>query len=155
MQGKRLFGVVVLALFLLCSGAALAEQGSPEENTSTFASHAGHGPESEVVADRTASSQTFRLSGNKLETRLYQSPVNYPARRGGWEPIGERLRSVGGETLANGASNVDISLPKQIDTNPARVSLDGGWVTSELASATAEPVQLKGDTASYEPVDPR
>ncbi len=150
MKGIRVIGAVAAFLLVLGTGIAWAGQGESGDTSPAPSGVGSVKPGPEVAADRTASSQTFRLSGDKLETRLYQSPVNYPARRGGWEPIGERLRSVGGETLANGASNVDISLPKQIDTNPARVSLDGGWVASELASIGAEPVQLEGETARYE-----
>jgi hypothetical protein len=34
-------------------------------------------PGPEVVADRTATPQTFELPGGALETRIFPSPINY------------------------------------------------------------------------------
>ncbi len=149
MKGIRLVLAVLLALCALGSGIAFAQEQEPEPPAAET-SPEGMESTGEIPADRTASSRTFELPDGRLETRLYQSPVNYAANKTSWKPIGERLRSTEGETPTNGADDVDVSLPEQIDTEPARVSVGDRWVADELSGTEAEPVQLKGATASYE-----
>jgi RHS repeat-associated protein len=149
----RLVVAVLGALLIMGSSYALAASGdeaSGSEEARGLSEAPQQGQAVELPADRTASSRTFELPDGSLETRLYQVMVNYSAGESSWEPIGERLRSAEDATLANGANDVDVSLPKQIDTEPARVSVDGQWVASELASAEADPVQLEGGVATYE-----
>ncbi|MGH2976264.1 MAG: hypothetical protein ACRDLL_15585, partial [Solirubrobacterales bacterium] len=148
MKGFRLVLAVLVALVVLGSGVAVAQQDDSGSGSSEAPSEATIAPNGEIPADRTASSRTFELPGDKLETRLYQAPVNYAAA-GGWRPIGERFH-LEGSAVTNGANDLDVSLPKQIDVEPARVSVGDSWVASEMTSAEAEPVQLEGDTATYD-----
>jgi RHS repeat-associated protein len=154
MKGIRLVGAVTIMLLVLGSGIAFAEQneraGDSNQDPSLSALPPAE-PGPEIVAERTASSKTFQLPGGKLETRIYQTPVNYPASGGAWRPIGEHLREApGGATLSNGPNDFEVSLPAQIDSEPAQLTVGGQWVASELISSAAEAVQLEGQTASYE-----
>lgn len=145
-RGSRLVVAVLVGLCALSSGAAFAQQG--ESSPAGDPGQAGE-PGAEIAAERTASSKTFRLPDGQLETRIYESPVSYPVAGRGWKPIGENLREVEGARLENGANDFDVSLPKQIDSAPARVTVGGQWVASELISSEAEPVELEGKIASY------
>jgi RHS repeat-associated protein len=140
----RFIGGVAIMLIVLGSGIAFADQQEPASESS----QADPGPE--VIADRTATSQTFRLPDGALETRIFESPVNYRDSKGEWEKIGTTLREADNGTLTNGANGFDLSLPQQIDVGPVRVSTGDGWVASQLLGQAAEPAQLDGKTASYE-----
>ncbi len=147
MRGMRLLAAMAAALLLFCSGIAWAEQGSAPQTEAS--PPPGEEPGGEITADRTASSQTFQLPDGKLETRIYQAPVNYPAAEGDWQPIGEDLEAEGA-TLSNGPNDFEVSLPAQIDSAPAQLTVGDQWVASELIGSEAEPVELEGQTASYE-----
>jgi len=142
------------ALLLLCSGIAWAQQdsesGTDPTGSSPPAKETG-GPE--IAIDSTATSETFQLPDGKLETRIYQTPVNYPADGGEWKPIGERLRGAEGATLSNGPNDFEVVLPEQIDSDPAQLTVGDEWVASEPIGIEAGPVELEGETASYEATD--
>ena len=107
-------------------------------------------PGTEIVADRTANSETFRLPGGERETRIYAEPVHYN-HDGEWQPIGNALReSSDGVALTNGENDFEVTLPQQLDSNPARISFGDRWISSQLLGTNTEAVQLEDKTAAYE-----
>lgn len=154
MKGIRLVGALVVMLLALGSGIALAEQsesgsevGQTDASLSTPPS-AEPGPE--IVADRTASSQTFRLEDGSLETRVFANPINYRQSDGEWKPIGEDFEELASGSLSNGPNSFDVSLPERLGEEPVRLAKDGAWVSSELLGAEPGAVQPEEATASYE-----
>jgi hypothetical protein len=71
MQGRRLIVAVLGALFLLASSIAFA-QGEAGEPSGPPAGEAG----TEIVAKRTATSDTYRLPDDSLRTVVFASPIN-------------------------------------------------------------------------------
>jgi len=137
-------------LLLIGTGIAWAEQDEAGDANPALSEGPVAEPGPEIVADRTATSQTFRLPDGQLETRIFESPINYRDADGQWMPIGAGLREAPGAGLTNGANDFDLSLPGQIDTDPVRLSVDGEWVASQLAGPNVEAVQLDDKIASYE-----
>jgi RHS repeat-associated protein len=147
--------MAAFALLVIGStGVALAAQdGSEPEGTPAVAAELSEAPPEEpgveLASKRTATSNTFRLPDGTLETRLYESPINYRAE-GEWRPIEESLEPGEGSALENGSNSFDVSLPERLGEAPVRLSLDEGWISSELVGPTSEAAQLEGSTASYE-----
>jgi RHS repeat-associated protein len=104
----------------------------------------------ELESERTATSKTFRSDDGSLETRIYESPINYRDDEGSWLPIGERLRETGEQALTNGPNSFDIVLPKQIDSNPVRFEVGDQWIESQLLRKDLEGAELEGAIATYE-----
>lgn len=153
MQGMRLITATAITLLVLGSGIAFAEQDeSASESSQIDATLSASPPDpgAEIKADRTATSQTFRLSDGALETRVFENPINYRDADGQWQPIEEELEEANGATLTNGANDFDVSLPEQLAEGPVRLSTKEGWVASELLGHETEAVELDGNTASYE-----
>ncbi len=149
MRGMRLLAAMAAALLLLCSGIAWAQQDSASEAPPAPSEPSAEEAGGEIAAERTASSKTFELPGGKLETRIYQTPVNYSAAGNDWKPIGEDLEAEGA-TLNNGPNDFEVALPEQIDSAPAQLTVGDQWVASELIGSQAEAVELEGQIASYE-----
>jgi RHS repeat-associated protein len=154
MQGMRLFAAMVVALFVLGSGIALAEQDEPWGESSQADAALGApsetNPGSGVVPDRTANSEAITLPDGQLETKVYPDPINYRDEEGNWRPIGERLHETGEQTLVNGPNDFDVTLPKQIDSKPVRFEVGGEWVESQLLRKDLEGADLEGAVATYE-----
>ncbi len=150
MKGIRLVGFVLVMLLAIGSGIALAEQdeGSEPDPALSAAPVAEPGPE--VVAERTATSQTFRFPDDQFVTRIYPAPVNYRDVDGNWKPIGEGFERLADGRLINGPNSFDVSLPERLGDGAVQLSEGGEWVSSELLGAEPKPVQLEGETASYE-----
>jgi RHS repeat-associated protein len=144
-KGIRLVGLVLVILLAIGSGIALAEQ---DEGESLGAEEIPT-PVREIDSARTANSQTFELSNGQRETRIYVDPVNY-REEGDWKPIAAPLHETDGQALTNGPNNFDVTLPRQIDTNPVRFSVGDQWVASQLLGSDVEAAQLEGRIASYE-----
>jgi RHS repeat-associated protein len=140
----RLVAAVAL-LFALGSSIALAEQTEGEAQSAGTPS-AG----AESLPERTANSDTFSLPDGQVETRIYPNPVNYRDEEGNWQPIGERLRETGEQTLTNDPNAFDVILPKQIDSKPLRFEVGDQWVESRLLRKDLEGVELEGAIATYE-----
>lgn len=152
MKGIRLIGVVAAVLLLLAigSGIAFAEQDEPDNSNPALSEAPAAEPGTEIAADRTANSETFRLPSGERETRVYAEAVNYEDS-GEWQPIGSALReSSDGAALTNGSNDFDVELPQQLDSNPARISFGDKWISSQLLGASTEAVELEGKTATYE-----
>jgi len=136
-------------LLAIGSGIAVAEQdeGQPAEALSAAPEPK---PEDELPAERTASSETFQLPGGARETRLYETPINYRDAKGDWKPIDEGLEELKDGGLSNGQNSVDVQLPDKLGAGPTRLTVDGGWVSSELLGPQTGEAQLEGATAVYE-----
>jgi RHS repeat-associated protein len=150
----RLLMAVLAMLIVGSTGIALAAQGESEpEDPSAVAAELSESPPQdpgiELEAKRTATSSTFRLPDGILETRLYEAPINYRAE-GEWQPIEESLEPGEDSALENGSNSFDVSLPERLGEGPIRLSLDEGWISSELDGPASEAAQLEGSTASYE-----
>jgi RHS repeat-associated protein len=154
-KGIRLIGVVAAVLLLLAigSGIAFAEQDEAGNTDPALSEVPAAEPGPEVVADRTATSQTFELPGGALETRIFPNPINYRDDQGQWQPIEEGFEEEEG-SLSNGDNAFDISLPQQMDKGPVRLSSDEGWVASQLTGTATEAVEVQGNSASYEATQP-
>jgi len=151
-KGIRIVAVAVVALLIIGTRIALAqdEEASGGEATSSLSAAPDPQPGSEVVADRTATSETFRLPDGQRETRLYGSPVNYRDEEGDWQPIEEGFEELPNGQLANGANSFDTRLPERLGDGPVLLAEDGVWVSSELLSANPEAAQIEGESATYE-----
>ncbi|MDX6609194.1 MAG: hypothetical protein QOF85_1119 [Solirubrobacterales bacterium] len=152
MKGIRLIGVVAAVLLLLAigSGIAFAEQDKAGDSNPALSEPPAAELGPEVIADRTANSQTFRLKGGGLETRVFETPVNYLDGEGSWKPIDEGLEETEDGGLTNGANDFDVSLPQRLGEEPVRLTRDGQWVSAELLGEPSTPAHLEGETASYE-----
>jgi RHS repeat-associated protein len=151
MQGMRLVVAMLAALFALSCGIALGAQdeSSGSANDPTLSAPPSAEPGPEVIADRTATSQTFRLPDGELETRIFTNPINYRDEEGKWQPIEEGFEAEG-SSLTNGANEFEVSLPQQMDEGPVRLANEEGWVSSQLTGTPTETVEVSGNTASYE-----
>jgi RHS repeat-associated protein len=105
---------------------------------------------SEVVSERTATSDTYRLSDGQLETRLYQTPVNYEDPEGDWKPIEQELHQSGDGTVTNGANAFDVHLPEDLTQAPAKLSIDGEWVSQTPTGIGVAPAEMDQGVVSYE-----
>lgn len=155
MKGIRLIAALAAVLLALATASIAlgAQEGSNQVGEAPSSSPALE-PGPEIVSARTATSQTFRLPDGALETRVFQTPINYRDAEGNWQPIEEDLeRQPDGSGLTNGANAFDLELPQQLESAPLRLATDQGWVSSELLGAEAGPARLEGDEASYEAND--
>jgi RHS repeat-associated protein len=146
----RLVVAMLAALLALGCGIALAEQDGGGEIDPGLSTAPAAEPGPEVIADRTATSQTFRLPDGKLETRIFANPINYRDEEGKWQPIEEGFEEAEGSSLTNGENSFDVSLPQQMDEGPVRLASEEGWVTSQLTGTPTETVEVSGNSASYE-----
>ena len=155
MQGIRLGGAILAMLLVLGCGVALAAQDDPAQGPAAAALSAPPqtDPGVELVGERTATSETFRLPDGELQTRIYESPIHYLDAEGEWRPIGDRLEETQRGGLTNGPNRFDVSLPDRLGADPVRLTVEGEWVSAELLGPDSEAAQLEGDAASYESAD--
>jgi RHS repeat-associated protein len=132
-------------LLSIGSGIALAEQDETSATDTPSAVPAG-----EVVAERTATSQTFHLPDGGLETRVFANPINYRDEEGEWRPIDEDLQEGSDSAFANGQNSFDLVLPEQLDEGAVRVATQEGWVSSELLGTATQAAEVEDNSASYE-----
>jgi RHS repeat-associated protein len=138
---------------LAAASIALAEQDEPSEINPALSEVPAANPGPEILADRTATSQTFELPEGALETRIYASPINYRDEEGDWQPIEEGFQEEGSQ-LTNKDNDFDVSLPQQMDEGPVRLKSEEGWVASQLTGASTETVEVTANAASYEGTQP-
>lgn len=132
-------------LFAAGIGSALAQ----EEAGSTTAVGAEPQPK-ELPGKRSATSNTFALPDGTLETRVYQTPVNYRDENGDWQPIDQSLRETTNGSLTNGDNSFDVHLPEDLDEAPVRVTLGDGWVSERPLGIETQPADMEGrGVASY------
>jgi RHS repeat-associated protein len=146
--------LITAAVFLAsCCGAALAsgeDLPGGEPDAAALAAPSGKPAGTELASERSEISQTFQLPDGELETRLYESPINYLDSEGEWKPIDESFEELDGGRLTNGPNSFDLSLPEHLGADPIRLSVGSAWVTTELLGAEPEAVQPEDATASYE-----
>jgi hypothetical protein len=156
MQGIRLLAAVLATLVVCGTGIALGAQGDSEGDVEgtvapqTLSAPPENDPGVELASKRTATSETFRLPGGALQTRVFETPINYRDTEGNWKPIGEDLEELPGGGLSNGSNRFDVSLPERLGADPVRLSIDGQWVSAELLGHESEAAQLEAGAASYE-----
>lgn len=151
MKGIRLVGAVAIMLLVLGSGVAFAEQGeAAQASDPTLSSPPDAEPGLEIIADRTASSQTFRRDDGVRETRIFGSPINYRDAQGDWKPIEEGLEEQpDGSGLTNGSNGFSVDLPERLGEAQVRLTVGGQWVSTELLGDSSQPAQLEDREASY------
>lgn len=158
MKSIRLFIAVLATLTVGGTGIAFAAQSASEpEDTSAVAAGLSEAPEEapgpELASKRTATSDTFRLPNGALETRVFETPINYRDGEGNWKPIDDGLKEAEDGSLTNGANGFDLRLPEKLGAGPSRISVGGEWVSAKLAGPQTEEARLQGDTATYESLD--
>jgi RHS repeat-associated protein len=152
-KGMRLIGAIAAVLLLLGTGMAPAEQDESREVDPALSIPPAPEPGPEVVGERTATSQTFRRPDGALETRIFESPVNYLDEEGKWQPIEEGFEEAQGGGVENGANSFRLSLPEYLEEDPVRISQDGEWVSTQLLASSLDPVELDGESVGYESSD--
>lgn len=159
MQGirVRVFIAVLFALVIGGTGIALAAQDDPAaEGASAAAATLSASPVdqgTEIPSKRTATSSTFRLPDGALETRIFESPVNYRDAEGTWSPIEEGLEPAAEAALTNGENSFDVSLPARMGEGQVRLDTGEEWIAYELLGPPTEAVQTEGEVATYEAAD--
>jgi RHS repeat-associated protein len=103
----------------------------------------------ELPAQRTATSNTFRLPSGELQTDLYETPVNFEDEEGAWKPIDEELEETS-SGITNGANSFDLQLPQQVGSGAVRLSEEGNWVSYRFLGAPTEGAEVQGNAAAYE-----
>jgi len=142
-------------VLIICStGIALAAQDASEsEDIWAVAAELGQAPQdtpgTELASKRTATSDTFRLPSGALETRVFESPVNYRDAEGEWRPIGEDLEELPGGSLSNGLNSFDLTLPARLDFGAVLMRVGDQWIASELLEGNTEAAEVSGNTATY------
>ncbi|HET9154932.1 MAG TPA: RHS repeat-associated core domain-containing protein [Solirubrobacterales bacterium] len=85
-----------------------------------------------------------------LETRIYNTPVNYEDAEGEWQPIEEGLEEGEDGGIVNGANSVEVSLPSELQEGVAKVKMGDQWIGSRLLATETEPAELDEGAAVYE-----
>jgi RHS repeat-associated protein len=145
-------GAVVLLVLVVFSGLALASQDA--ESASAPEGVPANSPSeavvvAEVVAQRTATSRTFTLSDGQLETRVYETPVNYRDSNGDWQPIEQELREAADGTITNGDNAFDVRLPEDLNQAPVNVVIGDEWVSQMPTGVAVAPADVDNGLASY------
>jgi len=151
-KGIRLIGVVAAVLLLLAigSGIAFAEQDEAGSTDPALSEAPTAEPGPEVVADRTATSQTFELPEGARETRIYETPINYRDAEGDWQPIEAGLEEKPSGAIVNGDNSFDLHLPESLDGSPIRLSTNNAWVSERPLGIATQDAELEGETAAYD-----
>ena len=155
MQGMRLVVAMLTMAFALGCGIAFAAAEENDSDPSGTALLAAPDPEPgiELKAERTATSETYRLPSGALETRIYESPIHYRDGEGDWRPIEEGFAPTSDGGLTNGANEFDLELPERLGEDPLRLAVNGEWVSAELLGQESEAVEAEGNEVSYESAD--
>jgi hypothetical protein len=104
----------------------------------------------ELPGKRTATSDTYRLHSGMLETRIYNTPVNYEDEEGDLQPIEEGLEETDSGTITNGANSVEVSLPSELQEGAARLTIGDEWIASKLLGTETEAAEISDGAAVYE-----
>lgn len=158
MQGIRVFVAVLFALVVSGTGIALAAQDDLAGEGASAAADVLSAPPVdqgiEIPSKRTATSSTYRLPDGALETRIYESPVNYRGPKGEWKPIEEGLEPATEAALTNGENSFNVSLPARMGEGQVRLDTGEEWISYKLLGPSTETVQTEGEMATYEAADP-
>ncbi len=140
---------VALVGLLSATGASSAPNGAQAPTAIARpppSSGAKAGPE--VVEQRTATSRTYLLEGDRRLTEVFASPVNFRNRQGAWQPIDTDLVKAPDGSYGIAAAGFDVSLPERAGT-AVRVARDDAWLSFALKGATPVQVDADGSTARY------
>jgi RHS repeat-associated protein len=137
------FSFLVLTLLAGFSGLAAADD---ESAPNQIAVNEGV----ELPGKRTVTSNTFELPNGELETRLYQTPVNYRDEDGRWQPIEQDLHQAADGSIVNGDNAFDVDLPADLNQGPTTVSVGDQWVSQMPIAIGVDPVDVSQGVASYE-----
>jgi RHS repeat-associated protein len=145
-----LFALLLVGLAIF--GSYLTPPARSDEATGEEASIEAATPPSaeEIPQKRTAASDTFRLHSGMLETRIYDTPVNYEDAEGEWQPIEEGLEEGDGGEIVNGANSVEVTLPSELQEGAARLSMGDEWIAARLLGTETEAAELSDGAAVYE-----
>jgi RHS repeat-associated protein len=145
-----LFALLLTSLAVMASSITPPSAKSEEAAGEVAAADAAIPPSAVEMPDkRTATSDTYELHSGLLETRIYDTPVNYEDDAGDWQPIEEGLEEGGDGEIVNGDSSVDISLPSELNEDAARLTIDDKWIAFKLLATDTEPVELSEGAAVY------
>ncbi|MDX6626076.1 MAG: hypothetical protein QOE56_1065 [Solirubrobacterales bacterium] len=151
-QGSYLIGALLALTFFVWCGSALASDtpaDSPEDSNPLLTP--GTPGVVELPAERTATSQTFRLPDGSNATRIYGTPVNYRDAAGDWKPIDAGLEETADGAIVNGDNRFDIQLPQSLDSStPVRVTIGEQWVSERPLAIDTQPADLEGESATYD-----
>lgn len=150
MKGIRFVAFALVMLLAVSSGIAFAEQSKPADEAGPLSAALEESEGVEIPTKRTATSETFRLSGGELETRVFDSPINYKDSSGEWQPIDESLTPSQGGGFENGGNRFDVHLPERIGSSPVRLSVGEDWISYEFLGATSEEAEVNENSATYE-----
>src|SRR4051794_6729102 len=144
--------LALLLTALAVSGFSLAPRARSEEPAIEDASAEAVVPPGaeELPEKRTATSDTYELHSGLLETRIYDTPVNYEDDDGDWQRIEEGLEEGDDGEIVNGDNSVDVSLPSELQEEAARVAIDDQWIAFKLLATDTEPVELNEGAAVYD-----
>jgi RHS repeat-associated protein len=146
----ELIALLVLSATLIGLTSAPTAQSDEPTSGGTVAEGALPPGAVELPGKRTATSDTYELHSGLLESRIYDSPVNYKDDEGEWQPIEEGLEEGEGREIVNGANSVEVNLPSELQKGLARVTIGDEWIGSRLLATETEPAELSEGTAVYE-----
>ena len=150
---KARLNLVALITFLVVFAAAVgvaSGEDSGNDNAGAPSSDTASVPVRELPGRRTATSNTYLLSDGQMESRVYETPVNYRDEQGDWQPIAEELTELPSGALTNGANSFDINLPGDLNEAPIRMTLGDEWVSEMPLGVQTASADLQEDgTATY------
>jgi RHS repeat-associated protein len=150
-QHRKLAAALALAVLVALAGFAASFAAADEPTQAQPAPVQPEAPEGEeLVAKRTAYSNTFQLPNGERETQIYETPVNYRDENGDWQRIEEKLEPASSGGLTNAANSFDLHLPEEMGEGDVRVSDPDGWLSYRLLGITTDPAAVEGAMASYE-----
>jgi RHS repeat-associated protein len=148
---KRLSALLLAAACLASAALAAGAIGATDPVEPDQPSKAPAPPTGpELLAKRTANSETFALPGGERETRIYEAAINYRDADGDWQPIEEGLEPGPGASIVNGDNRFDVHLPPNLGAAPVRVTSGDSWVGYRLRGLESEVGELEGGAAVYD-----
>jgi RHS repeat-associated protein len=148
----RLLTAIFTLLLVLGTGIAFASQGQnpgTQPDPSALSAPPADPAGVEIKADRTATSDTFRLPDGSRETRIFEAPVNYRDAEKNWKPIHPALEETSKGEIANGSNRFDVELPADLDAVPVRFSVGDQWISEKPLRFNTDAANLEGNTATY------
>lgn len=137
------------------AGAGSAQQPAPptEFRGAPFDSN-GLGPDGEVLAMRTATSQTYKNADGSLHTVVTAGLVNYKDGNGNWQRIDSTLVADNATPgyMRNAAGPAAVGLPDDLGASPVMVQTAGGSATFILEGRSHTSRVVNGSNATYQDV---
>jgi len=104
----------------------------------------------------TARSDMYANTDGTYTRKVYESPVNFKAADGTWQPIDPTLTAAGDGRLHQRANSLEVNFaPKANDSQLATLVVDAGHsISYGLLGAASVPPVVSGNTATYREVLP-